>query len=132
MKTITYEEWVEKFHPFQNPNTKEGNYNNYFFDTLQEVKDFSMNVPEFTRNQIWTLISGENETSWIISGEHFVDRLGHFVTKISSKEYVQVDDNEYISVGEAKYKCKEFIEDILNIELTNQQEDLLHDFYASL
>ena len=132
MKRLTFEKWVKQYQPYQNPNTKEGSYNNCFFDTFQEVRDFCVNIPEFTKNQIWTLITGDNEDSWIISGLHVVNVMGYFVTRIGTKEDVEVDDNDYISVNEAKYKCKEFIEDFLGIELTPEQEDMLHNFWSQL
>lgn len=170
MKTIQWEEFVETYQPYQNPNTKEGSYNNYLFDSYQEVIDFSVNIPEFTKNQIWTLVDGDYEESWIISGLHIVNRMGYFVTRIEAKEEIEVDDNEYLTiqeainacieigetilnagldknevsiefnnflvdnstVGEAKYKTIDYLEEISDRELTDYELDKIHDFYSQL
>lgn len=123
MKRITYEEWVEKYKPQENPNTVEGSHNNKLFDTHEQP---------FTEAQyIWTLVSGENENMWIIPGFHYVNREGYFLTEIPwESEDIEVNDNEMLTIGDAKYMCKDFIEEILDITLTDAQEDLLHNYFV--
>ena len=123
MKKITYDEWEEKYKPQKNPNTVEGSYGNTLFDIDSH--------PPRTSNRVWTLISGENENMWIIPGFHYVNREGYFLTEIPwESEDIEVNDNEMLTIGDAKYMCKDFIEEILDITLTDAQEDLLHNYFV--
>lgn len=130
MVTLNYDEWVEQYQPITNRYTDNGSYDN----TLFEYNELEVDLIKCTDcENIWTLVSGEDEESWIIPGLHIVNRMGYFVTNVPH-EYkdIQVNDNEMITVGKAKYSCKEFIENILEIELTDEQEDKLHNFYSQL
>jgi len=123
MIKIDYDEWVEKYKPQDNPNTTEGSYGNTLFDIDSP--------PPRTSNRVWTLVSGENENMWIIPGFHYVNREGYFLTEIPwESEDIEVNDNEMITLGDAKYMCKDFIEDILDITLTDEQEFLLHNYFV--
>jgi len=132
MKTISYEEWVKQYRPIQNPFNKDGTYNNTAFETYGNEIGY-ITSGEFKQNCIWTLIISDNEEFWIIPGLKYVDRFLYFVTEVPwEDENIQVDNNETISVGKAKYSCLEFIENVLGIELTLEQEDMLHDFWSQI
>jgi hypothetical protein len=123
MKKITYEVWVDQYKPLNNPDTIEGSYENKFF----QIKEHLFKDDKY----IWTLVSGENENMWIIPGFHYVNREGYFLTEIPwESEDIEVNDNEMLTIGDAKYMCKDFIEDILDITLTDAQEDLLHNYFV--
>jgi len=126
--TIEFEEWLLKYKPRKNRVSKESPYNGYMFDThghdIQFIRDSNI-ANEF----IWTVVDCDNEEQYIIPGYHLVNRQGYFMTKIPWKdENLQVNLNEMITVGEAKYACIEFLE-MLGIP-EDKYEDLIHDFFS--
>jgi hypothetical protein len=129
MKTIMYDDWVEEYRPIKNAINKDSAYDGCMIETYgEEEESVSYSKP----NTIWTLVSSDNEESWILAGYHFVNRIGFFITeKPWENEDIQVNDNEMCTTGAAKYACIEFIEDVLEIELTDEQEAKLHDYFAN-
>lgn len=124
MKELTYEQWVEQYEPRENPNAQ-GESCIWEFEDLKE-KNFKV-------NHIWTLVDGENEESWILPGYHIVNRQGYYVTTYPwESQDIQVNDNEMITVGKAKYSCLSFIEDKLSLNLTDEEMDALHNYYSQL
>lgn len=60
---------------------------------------------------VWTLISGDNESLWYLSGAKLVNRMDYYTSdKPHNFEDIEVDLNEYIMVNEAKYKFIDFLE----------------------
>lgn len=126
MEKLTYEQWVEKYNPLKNHFT-DAPYEGFAFETFGEELEF---VKKFQNCFIWTAINCDNEETWIVPGYHFVDRYLYFITHNPwENENIQVNDNEMISVGKAKYSCLEFLDEI-GIELTPEQEDILHNFFS--
>lgn len=124
---ITYEEWENKYEPLKNPLNSDAPYNGCMFETCGEELNYikQSNIkPCF----IWTLIDCENEEQYIVPGFHLVNRVGYFITwKYPENDDVEVNLNEMITVGAAKYACIEFLESLGIPE--EQYEDLIHDFF---
>ena len=129
MKTIMYDDWVDQYQPTENPFDKDAGYEGCMFETYGEENEFVLD--KLNRNTVWTLITGDNEESWIIPGYHIVNRMGFFITtKPWESTDIQVNDNEMCTTGAAKYACIEFIENKLNIPI-EQFEDEIHDYFAN-
>jgi len=124
---MTYEEWLEKYQPLKNPLNENASYDGYMFDTHGKDVDYIRNG--FIANCfLWTIVDCENEEQYIIPGWHIVNRAGYFVTyEPWIDEEIEVNLNEMITVGEAKYACIEFLESLGIPE--EQYEDLIHDFF---
>ena len=130
MKTITYEQFEEQYKPIKNTLVEDSPYNGCMFGTYGAEL---AHVREQDIKNIWTLIDAENEETFIVPGYSYVDRLGYFITeKEWESEDIEVNDNEMISIGKAKYLCKEFVEEELGILFTDEMEDKLHDYYSQL
>ena len=130
MKTITYEQFEEQYKPIKNTLVEDSPYNGCMFGTYGAEL---AHVREQDIKNIWTLIDAENEETFIVPGYSYVDRLGYFITeKEWESEDIEVNDNEMISIGKAKYSCKDFIEDELGILFMNEMEDKLHNYYSQL
>jgi hypothetical protein len=120
MEELTLEEWYDLYEPLEN---EDG-----------EIIDFDLErnkLKEFGSDYIWTEVDCENEECYILNGLHIVNKSRIFITKNPWKEETEVNCNEMISIGKAKYACLDFLNSI-GIELTPEQEDKLHDFYSGL
>lgn len=126
---ITIEEWIEKYRPIQNPFTSEGSYDNTAFETYGQEYEY---LSKFHNNQIWTLLSCEDEEQYIMPGRSVVNREAYFITNIpfqnSDLNTLQVNDNEMISIIEAKEHCIKFALSI-NVPLSVNE---VSDFFTNL
>ena len=129
MKTIMYDDWVDQYQPIENPFDKDAGYEGCMFETYGEENEYVLN--NLNRNTVWTLITGDDEDSWVIPGYHIVNRMGYFITtKPWESTDIEVNNNEMCTIGAAKYACIEFIENKLNIPI-EQFEDEIHDYFAN-
>ena len=108
---MNWEQFEEKYKPIKNPFLEDTPYSGYFFETYGKELEFLKTKNEL---QIWTLISGDYETDWIIPGYHFVDRQGYFITTNpwnKEEEFtLEVDVNEHFTREEAIKYCKDFFD----------------------
>lgn len=175
MKKIKYEEWIDEYLPKTNHLDSNAAYEERMFETYGAELGYILNLANSEkRNTIWTLVSGENETEWIIPGYHIVNRIGYFVTENAwEDENIQVNDNEMIddisariacldfffkenkgkyvnkvsdyftlhkdktfenemTTGKAKYLAIDCYEHLTGKEITEEQENLIHDYYNQL
>ena len=124
-----YDDWVDQYQPTKNPFDKDAGYEGCMFETYGEENEFVLD--KLNRNTVWTLITGDNEDSWVIPGYHIVNRMGYFITtKPWESTDIEVNNNEMCTIGAAKYACIEFIENKLNIPI-EQFEDEIHDYFAN-
>lgn len=115
MKTITYDEFFEKYNPQLNHFTSSINEDIYTFETFGEELKY---VKKQNNQQIWTLVECENEEVWIIPGYHLINRLNYYITEKKWKsENIQVNDNEMCSVKDAIKHCIIFANKEFGIEL---------------
>lgn len=123
---ITEKEFEEQYKPIQNNFKKE---NTIYFDTDGEQYAYLQHI---SNKHIWTWVEGENENSWLIPGNHYINRMSYVITeKAWNDENIEVDLNDHLTLGDAKYATIDFL-DSIGIELTDEQEDALHDFYSQL
>ena len=74
MSKLTYDEWVERFIPVN--------------DAPLEWAE----VCSVGREHIWTLVE-DGDDRVIVSGAHYVNRLGYFATEVShNNEFIEVPD----------------------------------------
>jgi hypothetical protein len=115
MITLNYDDWFEKYKPIKNTITKNSSYGGTMFETFGDDLDF---IKSQLNNQIWTLLSVEDEEFWIIPGFHWVNRMGCFVTEIPWElKNIQVNDNEMCTIEEAIEHCIVFASKEFGIEL---------------
>lgn len=165
---IMYDEWFEKYRPLKNKIVSTDVNEEFRFETYGKELDY---VKSVDNKYIWTQVITENEESWIIPGQHWVDRFGYYITEIAwEDENIEVNDNEMISLQEginhsilffknigftfdtaevttfftntidkemistglAKYTAIDFYEDKMDSELTNIQQDAIHDYFSQI
>lgn len=92
----TAEEWFEKYKPIRNPFSENaGGWNGTMFETYGKEMDFVRAMP---RENVWTWVDGDDGKDYIVSGFHFVNRIGYFVCGIAEDRMVEVkawDDDDY-------------------------------------
>ena len=74
MKTINDEDFANQFRPIKNPHNKNASWDGSMFETYGVELNFVKNQPATT---IWTVLDNGS----VISGFHYVDRVGYLVTE---------------------------------------------------
>lgn len=127
---IEFEEWAKLYSPKQNLVSRHRPYNGLMFETYGEDLDYITNKNTKDVEHIWTIVDCDNENQYIIPGFHLVNRAGYFITKKPWRDAdIEVNINQKITVGDAKYACIEFLEDVLGLD-SNEFEDKIHDFFS--
>lgn len=91
--------WEAKYQPMQNPFGDKGR-NGTMFETYGEDLAFVSKVPD---NQVWTWVDGD-EGTWIISGFHWVNRIGYFIATVPlEEEYSEVQVDVYGDSDDEEY-----------------------------
>lgn len=86
------DKWEETFVPIVNPFADNG-WNQTMFETFGEELEFVRQQPD---EHVWTWIDGEQgDGSYIISGAHFVNRIGYFVTEKPWTEFMEIQVDIY-------------------------------------
>jgi len=126
---LDYEKWAKLYKPKKNKIDKNSPYNGCMFDTCGPELEYIKNS-NIDHHFIWTIVDCDNEEQYIIPGYHLVNRAGYFITKNAwIKSDMEVNLNEMITVGAAKYACMEFLIDVMGLD-SDKFEDQLHDFFS--
>jgi len=88
MKKILENEFDEKFTPIKNHIDNNASFNGCMFETYGKELDFVFELSK-KQNRVWTIIEGDNDTMYYISGFHLVNRLGFLITE---KEWLEETD----------------------------------------
>lgn len=73
-----YERWCEEYRPLKNAVCERASFDGAMFETFGDELAFIKDQPI---GCVWTLIEADDDCLVILSGFHFVNRLGHFVTE---------------------------------------------------
>ena len=121
-----FEDFIEHYKPVQNNLSPHAGYNGCLFadsgDELEYIRDVR---PEY----IWTLVEGDYGNMCIIPGYHLINRFGYFQSSVKwdDKAPVEIYMDDLITTSEAESKCRNFIEDELNVEITDEIQDKLNE-----
>lgn len=75
---MSEDDWIEKYKPLKNKTTRREECNGWYYETYGKDDEYIRNFPD--QNRIWTILSIDGE-EWIVSGWHYVNRFGYFITK---------------------------------------------------
>lgn len=78
-RIMSYDDWAETFRPILNPLYDNAPFDGWMFETFGKELAYLRTCP---RECIWTLLACDDEELYIVSGIHFVNRLGYFVTEV--------------------------------------------------
>ena len=134
-KYVTYDDFLEKYHPIKNHLDENAGYDGFMFDTFDEQLHYILQTNTHSPQNIWTLIEGENNDMWLSPGYHYIDRFGFIITKepVDRNELgVDYYMEDYHTTGEARNHTIDCMESILERELSNEEIDSINDYYSQL
>lgn len=92
IKQISFEDWKEKYKPIRNPfNEKQTGEDEDFEINWSSLEENDLLDDDKGENRIWTMIEGERDSIWLVSGYHRVNRLHHYITEIPYEEEIQIE-----------------------------------------
>lgn len=78
----TEEQWAAAYLPVKNPNNNSPTDGNTMFDTVgKDMEWISQQINNNKTEHIWTLLSGDYDSMYIVSGIHRVNRMGYYFTE---------------------------------------------------
>ena len=89
-REISWEEFVAEFKPLKNDVSNTDTYDGYMFETYGADYMAVKTMFALDKNKVWTLLSEDN-TTWISSGLHWVNRMGYFLTEIPCPADVEIE-----------------------------------------
>jgi hypothetical protein len=88
----TLDAWTEKYLPIQNHLVTEASWSGTMFETYGNEYDYVAAQPE---QNVWTWVDGD-EGTWIMSGRHYINRIGYFITENPcTQEYIEIQVDIY-------------------------------------
>jgi hypothetical protein len=99
---LTWEEWVAKFKPIQNPFCSRDE-DGFMFETFGEEHQFVVDksCEQNGNAYVWTQVS-EDEYMGITDGYHYVNRMGYYVTEVPCEP----DHCYEIVLAEARFQAR--------------------------
>ena len=78
MLAVTYDDWLAAYRPVRNSIREDVPFDGCMFETIGPELDA---ITAADPACVWTIVEGEDESLWLLSGCHFVNRLGYFITE---------------------------------------------------
>jgi len=86
--TMAYDDWLEAYRPVPNPLTESAPFDGLMFETFGPELAHVRDTPD---DRVWTLVEGDDDTLYVLSGFHFVNRLGYFIAAEPRQAHVDID-----------------------------------------
>jgi hypothetical protein len=77
-KTLTFDDWIEKYNPIKNHLVDNGSFGGYIFETYDEELEF---VQSQNPHNIWTMVNVGDE-SYIVPGFRWIDRENYLISTV--------------------------------------------------
>jgi len=132
-KSLTYDDFLEKYTCVENPFTEGGSFNNCMFETYGEEYQLVVKQVGLYPASVWTVIDCDG---WfgITAGYHWINRIGYLITeeewKTDDEEFTICDEgpvNDWFYDLEVEEQKKVFIERNLHLDPTKDIADQLTD-----
>lgn len=86
IKNTNFETWIKIYKPIVNPflnmneqKADDGTQYEFGWSSIEENELLKDNIGSGT---IWTLVEGDRESLWLLSGFHRVNRVHHYITQV--------------------------------------------------
>jgi len=73
---MTYDDWLKIYQPVTIPLTDSAPFDELMFETFGRELAHFCDTPA---DRVWTLVEGDENTLYVLSGFYFVNRLGYFI-----------------------------------------------------
>ena len=90
IKSLTENQFDEQFTLVENHLDNNASWNGAMFETYGEELDY-VRMKAQNANNVWTIIEGDNDTMFIVSGVHLVNRIGYLITNEEWEEETEVE-----------------------------------------
>ena len=90
IKSLTENQFDEQFTLVENHLDNNASWNGAMFETYGEELDYVL-MKAKKSNNVWTIIEGDNDTMFIVSGVHLVNRIGYLITNEEWEEETEVE-----------------------------------------
>ena len=121
-KEITWDEFDEKYIPVKNHIDDNASYGGVMFETYGEEYDYVKHITETEPLRVWTVL-GDCGATDVVSGWHYVNRLGYIITENPA-------DDDHIDVINEDYEDEEeTVEYKRNMVIDDTVESCLNDMY---
>jgi hypothetical protein len=87
---MTIEDWEDNYQPMTNHINPEASWNGALYETYGEELKF---IQSLDHRHVWTYMDGDNGGTYLVSGRHFVNRIGYIVTAepVPDDEIIQIE-----------------------------------------
>jgi hypothetical protein len=83
---MTLEEFEDEFKPMSNHLVPGAAYNGYAFETYGPELTYVQELAAKHPGKVWTVVDGDDNSSWLVSGLHFVNRVFYVITNVATAE----------------------------------------------
>ena len=137
-KSLTYDDFLEKYSCIDNPFTEDGSFDNSLFETYGDEYKAVLVAMENNPKTIWTVIDCDG---WfgVTAGYHWVNRIGYLITneewESDTEEFTICDEgpvNDWFYGLDTEDQKKVFGERDLHLDTTKDIEDQLTDTWNDL
>jgi len=90
VKTLTEEQFDEQFTLVENHLDNNASWGGAMFETFGEELDY-VRMKAQKGNNVWTIIEGDDDSMFIVSGVHLVNRIGYLITREEWTEETEVE-----------------------------------------
>ena len=94
VKTLTEEQFDEQFTLVENHLDNNASWGGAMFETFGEELDY-VRMKAQKGNNVWTIIEGDDDSMFIVSGVHLVNRIGYLITREEWTEETEVEIDLY-------------------------------------
>ena len=94
VKVLTEDQFDEQFTLVENHIDNNASWGGAMFETFGEELDYVRMKAE-RGNNVWTIIEGDDDSMFIVSGVHLVNRIGYLITREEWTEETEVEIDLY-------------------------------------
>jgi hypothetical protein len=94
LKMLTEDQFDEQFTLVENHIDNNASWGGAMFETFGEELDY-VRMKAQKGNNVWTIIEGDEDSMFIVSGVHLVNRIGYLITREEWEGETEVEIDLY-------------------------------------
>ncbi|HEY4062281.1 MAG TPA: hypothetical protein VGM30_10295 [Puia sp.] len=101
---LTWTEFEEKFSPQRNHLVESAAFNDFMYETYGQELEY---VEKQDPLSIWTVLDGDGSVPSVVSGFHFINRLGYIIAEVPRTPEEDVQEIEVVDPEDIAELLKE-------------------------